>query len=610
MDILDLIHYFPAKSDSRAINRLSSGGIDCVGKLMSGTLDTLRNTPNIGATTVRSAVRYRKWLTLNICTVAHDHRRMTRPVYYPRVYDEQQTLLGVLRSTMHEVARELSSRLGHPRYAASTRTQTMLRLCSSILILRYEQGLPFAAIGERLGRTTWHITKTHTDLITDLMEGRPLSGNIYLRSELRRRMKHCVEVGMFRSGDILGDVQPDDTALLSVLGISLVHAAPGIRIVVPAHEKCRFTAKSQALLRTLRETVAPQTPDEIYAALSAREEFATTDTHDRRFIDSLIFNPTIMDHRDDGRLHLRMDHYVSDEQRMARVIYENGGWMTRAQITQAFIRTIGRECNSVNLSNLRKYDIYSSGNQWTYGRKLPALSQYVAEWSRQHPHFTMDELEDALRKEGYPLLRSRIRAYVTMHCLVDNADANHFCHKNHIADHIGHQWRRPGRNGLANWILQRVRDLCEERHPISTEHVVDYVEQQARESDLQPYIRQRVRRIITEYTGTDRPFVINADGLLDINEPIYHEVNFATIGRRGAHQTELHEKVRRHTMEIVGHSPGARITLMELVRALRDIDGLRELDRSRCLRALRNTHLAPLPLSIENISGVIHLIRR
>lgn len=577
---------------------------------MSVTVDTLRQIPYIGASTMERAVLYRQWLTENMELVRAEHDRVSVNVELPADYTPSMRLLTALRHALVQCGDIMRARCREPRFQNFHREAAGMKFHSTLLRLRYEDSLTFAQIAERLGRTSWHITKSHSDLVLRLSEGNAIAGNLVLHPHLLKRLDNLAATALFHRADVFGTVDALDSTLVSTLGMSLIEVVPGTNIVLPSREKCRYTSKARRVMRCLRESMAPRTLGEITESILSNREFADDPSdYDRRFIEAVVTDPNIMTLEQDGSYKLRMERFISDEQRMARIIYEAGTWLTRTEVASRFQAVMGRLCNSVNLSNLRKYDIYSSGDLWIYGRQLPSINHFIADFSRAHRIFTMEELEDELRSKGYPIL-TRIRAYVTTVCLVDNSDSNHFCHKDFVADYPQYSWRKPGRTGLSNWILNRLRELCEDEGAVTMGRIMEHIETKAADHGLESYIRQRVKSTLAAYCGEDKPFLQLPDERLAINPEIFPMVNFNTIGRRGQRHTDQFERIRDFTVKTVTRSTRPSISLVELLQSMRSTEGLENVNRNSCLRALSNTHMGPLPLTIENVDGTIHIFSK
>lgn len=605
IEITDLLYHFGEKRDSISINRLRTGGIRSLGELMECTSSQLKLIPYIGISTLQRAMIYREWLSHEWPTIVADYRASMEEHVFPRGYDSGEALIKSIRRALVEISTILYSRSDNPRHVRSPRDRSGMRLISAILKERYVDGLSFGAIAERQGKTSWHITKSHVDFVGMLTRGEVINRNLRLHPDLVSRLQRAAETSLFGSAEVLGSSDSNDVTLLSAMGIVTMNVCPDFDIVIPSREKCRYSLKLRQVFRVLRDTVVPMSREEYLRRLSGQSEFGgKLDCHDQRFVDTILSDRRVTESTSDGSVKVRMEFFISDEQRVGRVIYDSHRWLTRSQLMEEFRRRMGRESNSVNLSNLRKYGIHSSGDLWACGQKKRPVNHFITDYCREHRIFYMHELEAALKEEGYPILH-RVRGYVTLSCLVDNLDANHFCHKDYAQDYPEYSWRRSGRSGLANWILRQVRDVLSEHGTTQIDTLIGIIEMRAREEGKENYIRQRIKSTLSSYTGPEHPFLAVGDCIME-NREVIGTVNFATLGRRGHHRTSQFERIRHLAVKSLEESSSGCISLVSFLRQLNDSHG-ENVSRNNCMRALTNTRLAPIPVELRNIDGALML---
>lgn len=606
IDISDLLYYFQEKRDSIAVNRLRTGGILSIGQLMATPTAQLKQIPYIGTSTLESARAYKQWLVKGHRIILADVNDLSKTILLPQEYSAEMPVLDALRKALVEAADIISLRSTTPRYISSPRDSAGMKFISSLLRRRFVDRLSFAEIAEEFGKTSWHITKTHSDFIGTLVSGETIYTNMRLNPELVKRIDRYRHESIFRPARLLGPVSEDDLPLLSSIGITLLPVGEGLELIIPGREKCKYSAKMRQVFRVLRETVVPMDEEEFISRIERSSEFSSPlDEKDAAFVKAIAGSRVITE-RCEGCVKLRMKFFVSDEQRVGRIIYDSNSWLTRRQVFERFRKVVGRESNCVNLSNLRKYGIHSSGDLWSYGKKLSPVSYFISEYAERRRIFMMEELEAALVEAGYPIL-DRVRSYVTENCLVDNLDPNHFCHKKYACDYSDFSWRRPGRTGLSNWILTRMRDVCQERGGVPIEEMVDAVEELGRGERFEHDLRQRIRTTLSAYNGPGQPFL--ADGeTVRLNPEMLGKINYATIGRRGYEKTPQFEQIRTFAVEMLEHNEDDVVSLVEFMALLNE--GRKEpFSRNNCMRALTNAHLGPLPLVVENIRGSLYLRR-
>lgn len=605
LPVRDLLFYFREKSDSIAVNRLCSGTISTIADLMECNWNELKFIPYIGRSALARALRYKKWLAENWERMLADRREVNTPVTVPSDYDPGADPLAELRRALSECALIIAGRINNARYIHSPRDAAGMNFISRLLSLRYNGCFSFNVIAKELKRTPWHITKKHNDFVSTLTGGGTVNGNITLAPELCCRIADELQSSMFRhiTGGRYSD--PEDSSLLGTLGIAILETGEGTGLLIPSREKCRYTAKLRTVMRTLRESAVPLSRSKFERLLRASPEFAggITET-DVRFIRAVVEQPGYVEILENGDLKLRIEHLVSDEQRMARIIYDERRWMSRAEIFGRYRQIMGKASNSVNLSNLRKYGINSNGDLWSWGKKLLPIGQFVAQYAEERRCFSLGELTARLAADGYPV-SARLRNYITTCCLVDNADPNHFCHKSHTAEFPQYNWRRPGRYGLANWIICCIRDICLESERPTISEIVEKVEKRAVSEGKAPYIRQRVRHILVSYCGADKPFLTDGSRVW-LNPEIYPTVNFQVIGRRGHNKTEQFEQIRRFAVQTLLGADEERVPLVRFLKMLNEGRD-KPVTRNSCLRALNNSYLTPIPVKTDVHEGAIVL---
>lgn len=607
IDITEVLYYFTDKSDSIAVHRLRSRGIDTLGALLYADEAEFYNISYIGRSTLAKVLGYRDWLAKNAADIVKQHEALGANVCVPADYDKNAAPLDQLRSGLLELAGIIDTRRHSQRYAKSGREATSMRFISEILVHRYVDGLSFAQIAHKLDRTSWHVTKTHMDLLCDLLSGRPVAANVILHPELRRRLSVLRRQALWNvCPQLESDVDTDDT-ILAAMGLSMIPLIPNLSIFVEAGNKCRFANKAKAVMRTLKEHIIPCRRDKLFSQLRELPEFSDAifaeGSPDTLMIKNILAQPEIIEPSDDGYVRLRINLFGSDEQRVARIIYDNRGWLTRSQIADNYRRIFGREPHTVNLSNLRKYGIHSSGDLWSYGPRLEPVNRFIERFATERMIFRLPELQQSLRENGYPP-DTRIRSYITSLCLVDNLDANHFVLKEHVDDYPQYNWRRPGRTGLTNWILNVVNDiLLEHGGEVKADNILNLIERRAQDQGKELYIRTRARAVIPQYCGTAKPFILEGDKI-KVNKPVHEKTNFMTIGRRGQDKTRIFEEIRERALSMT--ADGYPLPLVEFIDRIND-EREESVTRNMVVRALTHAHLGFCGIRLVTIDGKVCL---
>lgn len=605
LTLRDLLLYFTEKGDSIAINRLCSGGITTIGELMNCSWNDLKRIPYIGHTTLIKAQKYKQWIVNNHTSLIKDIHDINTKTIIPSDYNSSESVLDALHRAIKECASILKARTSNARYNLSQRHSGNLVFISNLLSLKYIQKLSFAEIAKQVNRTSWHITKSHTDFIFTLSKGVIVCKNIVLNQQLQQRIVNEIWNKKYHCPIFKTTNSTEEKAILNALGVSILKIIDDKFILIPAREKYIYAAKIHALLQVFRESISPISRKHLLDTLKALPDFKNElSDHDLTFINSIITNRQIIEETQSGNLKLHLQYLLSDEQRVARIIYDENRWMTRQEIFNRFSQIMGRPSNSVNLSNLRRYGINSSGDLLSYGHKLPPLSKFINEYAHKKRIFHMYELKDYLRNKGFPI-QEIPRTYITALCLVDNFDTNHFCLKASAHLYPEYSWRKPLRNGLSNWILCGIRDLINNFQEVSISYILTNIEQRAHEEDKQPYIRQRIRNVLKRYCGKDKPFLCENE-MVSANPAVFPKVNFNTLGRRGHRNIDLHEEIRKFALQFLRTRTDNCITLVDFLQILNK-QHKEPITRNCCIRALTNEYLTPIPITLHNEDGFIML---
>lgn len=605
VDISELLYYFKHKRHSIAVNRLRSGGVRSIGMLMSYSYARLSRIPYIGASTLESATQFQQWLKMEWPLVLGEALKGEEKVYLPLDYDPEASVMKNIRQALVEASEIMFDRINNPHFVRSPRDKGGVELIARILKERYVSEKSFGEIAKEIGKTQWHVTKNHSDFVMRMVTGKAVNRTLYLRKELVKGVKAMTKAGIFSISDESNRDNEVEDRLATSIGIVTLEVVGQFYIMIPAREKCRYAQKLHCLIRVLRETVIPKERDVFLKHVFMQREFDDPNNeNDRKFVTTLIDDDRLTDPLPDGRVKMCIEHLVSDEQRMGRIIYDSHRRLTRNEFFRMFEEKFGRPSNTVNFSNLRKYGIHSSGDLWAYGHKRSPMNHYIATYAREKRIFYMSELVHQLEVEGYPIL-NRVRNYVTFNCLVDNDDTNHFCHKDYVDDYPEFAWRRTGRVGLSNMILRTMRDILLNDGPMQREELIDRIESLARRDGTDWYIRQRVKSVLVIYCGPDKPF-LNDNGMISINKEVIDRINFATIGRRGHGRTVEYERIREEVLEVLRETPGHTLCLMDVIRTISKKRG-EELSRNSCVRAINSPLLGPLPLTVTNEGGTLIL---
>lgn len=399
--------------------------------------------------------------------------------------------------------------------------------------------------------------------------------------------------------------------MLYWLGLDFVDVAgdEGVRFIIPKDTKGMYRNISEALISVLKDFVIPKDRDEILEKTLSHKKIRDINFGwNELFIDNILSCNDLVSRTGNEEYFINTKYLSTNEQKLARMIFEKGEPVANEQIKKEFEIQYGYRCSS-GLQSLKKYGlILNQGNLWSFkGEELDPLQSFIENFAVNEGKFFYADLEKELIAAGYQIPDS-IRTYITNLCLVDNKDKNHFCYKKNMDDYPDFSWRNQPRAGLTNWVLNRIRDFLIEKESenVTCNQMINLIENEARNTVYENYIRQRVQAILYSYSGHGKPFIIK-DNIITKNTSIFDSVDFESIGLKGK-KYAFYSQIRSIIQNALKKSEKGRILFTEAINLVNE-----SLDESQSRKtiehALTNRFMQSLDLELVNEDGSLFVVK-
>lgn len=527
--------------------------------------------------------------------------------------DKEEGLIGNLKRAIIEIASSLASRIGNKKYSQTLKYNIApqatfpLSLVSSILLLYYKENKTEEEISEYHGLTKWRIQDVHLKTITAIVSGETISENLLLNKDIVDWIGTVRKECLFHTEDELIKITgKNDEQMFYLLGYDFVDVE-GVRFVIPKDTKGIYSQVGNAVISTLRENVLPTDKEEIIEKSVNHKKMSKIEKgFDESFIESILSCEKLIELRTNGRIALRVEHLSSDEQRIARIVYESEKPISKSEAYERFEANYGRPASSVNFTTLNKYGLFNvQGNLWYHGDELMPIQSFICDYAENRKVFFYSDLESELISYGY-VIPSSIRTYITNVCQVDNSDKQHFCHKDWTEDYPQFSWRNQNRDGVTNWILNQIKVYLTNKERIDVIELYDYVERKSKGTDYEKDIRQRVQSTVEAYSGDKNPFLLDGKTLTK-NTAIFDSVDFAVLGLKGG-KYPFFIQIRSIILNEIKKSKEDKLSLVDAVTLVNEsIDEPQS--RNTIIRAITNKHLPSINAEIRNIGGTLYIVR-
>lgn len=521
-------------------------------------------------------------------------------------------LLKNLKRAFREVSQEISLRLGNRRYKSTLvypsipKKTFSLSTVESVLRNIYNEDKSVRETASLLDITYEMVRSVHADTTAALVAGDTISDNISLHPDLIAWAQNVRDRYLFHPLDELASDGDDYDMILPTLNLDYINLAQtGINIVIPKDKKGIYSKVGDAFVSVLRDKVVAVEKEEIIEEVDNHKKVKKIDDYDTSFIESLLGIESLVETEDD-KFKLNQKFLLSDQQKMARIIYDCDSPITTQYAKDKF-EALYNHTYTGSLSTLKKYGIdCKQYGLWEYGAQtLMPIQSFVREFAEKNKIFYYKDLEKAMIETGYTIPPS-IRTFITNVCLVDNEDRNHFCLRSCNEDYQEISWRLQNRIGLTNWVLNKVKDCFADKEKMHLEQIYDFIRREAQGTDYDNRIRYRAQHILYSNCGEGLPF-LRKDEYVRKNHPIFEQTDFSIVGLKGG-KYPFYIQIRSFILNEAKKWEEDKKPLTEVLKEVNNnLDEHQE--RNTLIRAINNQHLPEIGLKLENIDGVLYIVR-
>lgn len=534
---------------------------------------------------------------------------------YPVVFDREKGLIDNLRRAILELSEELNRRVGDSRYSQTLKYESFdnktfaLELVAKILQSYYKEGKSEDEIVRESSLTAgWWVKDAHRKTVAAFTNGDKMSENLRLNDDIVNWIRTIKNDYLFHTEDELEKVVGlIDEQMFYLLNLDFVDVE-GVRFIIPKDTKGTYEQIGGAIISALRETVIPKDLEEILERIENHKKMKKVEKeYNQTFIDNVLSCNALIDRNEKGEISLKAEFLSSGEQKIARIIYEADSPITRVEANSRYEAIYGNPASIVQFTQLKKYGINNQGTLWscTYSKTLEPIQSFIRKYAEDQEVFFYSDLESYLKEHEY-IIPSSIRTYITNVCQVDNNDRMHFCYKEVIEKYPQYSWRNQSREGLTNWILNRINDYLDNWETVSLAEIYDYVEKQSKGTDYEIKIKERVQAAIGTYSGDGQPFL--SDGTkIKKNKEYYDTSDFNVLGLRGG-KYSFFKQIRSIVLNEIKKAEDGRLLLTDVVDLINgNID--EKQSRNTIIRAITNKRLPPINVEIQNINDNLYIVK-
>ena len=201
--------------------------------------------------------------------------------------------------------------------------------------------------------------------------------------------------------------------------------------LVPKGEKGKYREALKTLKEKLFNSFLPVHEDILISILRDSTGRKADDEQYKKLLDNYLKALGITETFQDGKIWVKDEFLKTVYMRQARIIYNEGGAITRDGIAEIYRETYHEEMGVMS-SQLAKMGFAYQGTKWVYGNTLRDAREIINHVVEEHGYIVkMSDIEYALSQAGLKYRARTIRAYVTNICVPCNNDEDLFCHKGH-----------------------------------------------------------------------------------------------------------------------------------------------------------------------------------
>lgn len=590
----ELRYYFPEYN--YIIDRLKAEGIKNLGQLYGLPLNDISKIPNIGLAALNKIQTMKDTLVQDAQAIVNSWKEFQTIYELPSNYDRNLGLSRNLKNALLEYAQIIEKNKNNKRYIANSQQWKSFSLLATILRKHYGEGKSDNQIAEEEEYTSQHINKVRHDCVIDILSGGVFFKNYKLNQNILELIASLKEECLFATlAKFVSYSGTSDTDLLADLECDIVEIKDAT-FLIPKDTKGAYRAVGQVIIKTLVENPLPTDKDVIYELIVSNDELSDVN-YDSIFVENVLACNELVDILGNNLIQIKNQYLTNAGQKYARIIYEAGAKITTEEVRKRY-EDIYKTVPSSGLNTAGVYGISCEGKKyWYYGEPKVPIQQKVTEFAENRKIFYYNDIEQEIINEGYTIPQA-FRTYITNVCAVDNKDKDHFCHKDYVDDYPKYSWRAPSSYGKINWFLNEIKNILKERGSITIDELVAKIEELSKSTEYRDATRW-TKYIAANYSGDDKPFKID-DGKIIVNEPVFSNTDFETIGLRGGKYAYF-KQIRSIVANEVKKDESGRKSLVEIVSIVNEITD-EPLSRNTILRAIKDEQHRFEPIDVEVVN--------
>ena len=506
----------------------------------------------------------------------------------PSSYDPMSEFIVNLKKAIVEYAQIMQKRFSNERYARKKRIYAQSHknelLCAQILLLAYQDGLDDDAISDSLQRdyyqkyTPYTIKQNKIKCFKKIFKGYTISDNIEVNSDFLAVAKSLEDECLFRSVNVYENYSGDTKhKFLEDFGFTLLKIKDDC-IVVPSSTILVYKKVYKKAREILKDIIFPEDKEVLIDRIEESDDLKGID-YDPSFITNLLDNKSFVDVLEDGLVQIKTKYLTTAQERYVRIIYNAKENITAQDARKQYEKEYGKE-PSAGPKGDERYKICTDGTSWYYGEPRVPVSRAIGDYVEENVIFSYADIEQYIKDLRYSFNPDTVRTYITNLCCVDNADPDHFCHKDFIDDYPSFSWRNSPKYGLANWVLKTTKSILGEDTSIGLNKLVSELVKQSRGTEYEEGTKKQAKIIIYKYSGEGNPFmcaktILSKNKEKDMveeeiilkNEPCFSETDFNTIGLRGE-KYAFFSQIRDIAYNEVMRTDNHKVYLSELIKII------------------------------------------
>ena len=267
--------------------------------------------------------------------------------------------------------------------------------------------------------------------------------------------------------------------LLSFLGLKIfTDSYLSSPILIPKGKRSRkgkdtrFSLILSAFFQLLRSSCYPKKESELQDLFEAEIIEENIEQKEKIFPCLLKYHSGV---ESEGDLYWFKGDLLNKRERLARIVYEaKGNPVTHDELRERYHKLYGEYPDPIVISYGQTLGIFAIGKtkSFRYGGALTPIRDVLDDLiQRNNYEIHFNDIDPIITEMGYQYDKRYIRyLLMSLGCRPDMDDGDHFCHKDHLADHSQYRWTEERRYGITNALLNHLKKMFSK----SNNYSVDY----------------------------------------------------------------------------------------------------------------------------------------